>query len=95
MTRLFLYETQTTMGFLTHVRMPSSEFFIKILLIVSVLAFSVQSEKTYVNRGESTKKIKNEEITVPLANNIWKPYTPAGMLHIGCQPSCSLWFIAK
>ncbi len=81
MTQLFhrLF-TPPTMGFPTHVRMFPTKYLIKFFFLVSVFSIGVLSEKPYINRGESSssKKIKNDGITVPLADNIWKPYTSTG-----------------
>lgn len=59
-----------------HFRFSLIECLINIFCLVSVITFGVQGEKTYATRSESSpKKIKNNAISVPLAVNIWKPYT--------------------
>ncbi|XP_046635877.1 stromal interaction molecule homolog isoform X2 [Daphnia pulicaria] len=60
----------------THVRFSLIECFTNIFCIVSLINSGVQSDITYPSRPDSSvKKVKNDVITVPLAANIWKPYT--------------------
>ena len=72
---VWFHNSFTDMG-KAHVRSSVIECFVNVFCIVSFLTSGVQSEKTYPSRPDSSaKKIKNDIITVPLAVNIWKPYT--------------------
>ncbi|XP_057369660.1 stromal interaction molecule homolog isoform X1 [Daphnia carinata] len=73
----------------THFRYFLSECLINILCLVLVITFGVHGEKAYAIRSESSpKKIKNDVINVPLAVNIWKPYTQGDIEPCHDEYSC-------
>ncbi|XP_032777819.2 stromal interaction molecule homolog isoform X3 [Daphnia magna] len=72
-----------------HFRFFLSECLINIFFLVSVITFGVHGEKAYATRSESSlKKIKNNAISVPLAVNIWKPYTQDDIEPCNDEYSC-------
>lgn len=65
------------MGTSHRARVPTVKWFTCIVVLVSVFICGVLGDKAHKNRIDSApKKAKQETVTVPLAVNIWKPYTP-------------------